>query len=136
MKPIKPYKTRQRELVLGCMSGSGGKHLTADEIVARLQKKGTPVGKSTVYRYLNMLAESGAVRKYPAEEGQSACYQYQSDHAGCKGHYHLKCNDCGTLLHVECEQLDKTAGAILESFQFALDNVKTVLYGKCIQCRN
>jgi len=135
MKP-KTYKTKQRDLVLGCISNSRGRHLTAEDIVARLQKKGTPVGKSTVYRYLNLLAEEGAVRKFLLPEGQSACYQYLRNADGCKGHYHLKCSGCGVLLHVECEQMDKTAGAILQSHHFRLDNVKTVLYGQCAKCVN
>ena len=58
------YKTRQRDLILEVLKKQGNRHLTAQEVTDLLHKKGTAVGKSTVYRYLEKLAQDGIVKKY------------------------------------------------------------------------
>ena len=42
--------TRQKASILRCLCGMEGAHLTADELVDRLKRSGTPVSKATVYR--------------------------------------------------------------------------------------
>lgn len=128
------YNTQQRERILGLLKENAGRHLTAEEIESAARREGRPVGKSTVYRYLDRLVDQGAVRKFIAEEGKSACYQYTGADAPCVNHYHLKCSDCGALLHVECEFLDKVGSHVLEHHGFVLNGEKTVLYGLCRDC--
>lgn len=131
------YNTKQRELILKYLSESEGKHVKADDIIEYLKSNDTPVGKSTVYRYLDALMSRELVRKYTIEEGQGACYQYiGSNHCHCREHYHLKCNQCGRLFHVSCEFMDTINAHILKEHGFTVDNSKTVFYGLCEQCRN
>jgi len=129
------YNTRQRELIFELLKENGGRHMTADEVATALLDKGNAVGKSTVYRYLDKLVESGEVRKYIVEEGKSACYQYVGRSECCSNHYHFKCSGCGALLHIECEFLDEVGEHVLEQHGFKLSNEKTVLYGTCLSCR-
>ena len=42
--------TRQKASILRCLCSMEGAHLTADELVDRLKRSGTPVSKATVYR--------------------------------------------------------------------------------------
>lgn len=132
------YNTKQRELILKYLSESNGKHVKAEEILEYLKKNDTPVGKSTVYRYLDTLIEQELVRKYTVEEGQGACYQFVGDskHKHCKEHYHLKCSQCGELFHVSCEAMDAINAHILKEHGFSVDNSKTVFYGVCKHCKN
>lgn len=131
------YNTKQRELILRFLSESDGKHVKAEEIFDYLKKNDTPVGKSTVYRYLDTLTEQNIVRKYTIEDGQGACYQFvgETGHSRCREHYHLKCSNCGELYHVSCELMDKINLHILEEHGFTVDNSKTVFYGICEKCR-
>ncbi|MBQ3546313.1 MAG: transcriptional repressor [Lachnospiraceae bacterium] len=131
------YNTKQRELILKYLSESEGKHIKADEILEYLKKNDTPVGKSTVYRYLDNLMEQNLIRKYTVEDGQGACYQYlgSEGHNHCKEHYHLKCSKCGELFHVSCEFMDEISAHILEHHGFTVDNSKTVFYGICKKCK-
>lgn len=128
------YKTKQKEYILTFLEQNQDKHLTAENILDYLKQNNTPVGKSTIYRYLDVLVNQGIVRKYIIEEGKSACYQYVVEERGCKEHFHLKCNDCGKLFHVECEQLSGIDNHILEHHRFRIDNSKTVFYGVCEDC--
>lgn len=131
------YNTKQRELILRYLSESNGQHVKAEEILDYLKSQDTPVGKSTVYRYLDALVEQNLVRKYTVEEGQGACYQFVGDagYAHCKEHYHLKCSNCGELFHISCEFMDKINAHILKEHGFIVDNSKTVFYGVCEKCR-
>ncbi|MDF2822034.1 MAG: transcriptional repressor [Clostridiales bacterium] len=128
------YKTKQKEYILSYLEQNREKHLTVDNMIDFLKQNDTPVGKSTVYRYLDVLVNKGIVRKYIVEEGKSSCYQYINDGHACKEHFHLKCNDCGKLFHVECERLEGINNHILEHHKFEIDNSKTVYYGTCEKC--
>ena len=128
------YKTRQRELIHGFLLAQGDRHLSVDEVVDYLRAQGSPVGKSTVYRYLDRLVEQGTVRKYFLEEGMGACYQYAGEDGHCRQHFHLKCIGCGRLIHVECDYLNELAEHVLDHHHFTIDPTKTVLYGMCEAC--
>lgn len=129
------YNTKQGSLILSLLQKQPGRHFTADDIISELAKDGRPVGKATVYRHLDKLIKQGLVRKYIAEEGQSACFEFIDKSGNCELHYHLKCSGCGRLLHVECGYLDELAQHVLEHHGFVISPEKTVLYGMCEKCR-
>lgn len=129
------YNTKQGSLILSLLQKQPGRHFTADDIISELANDGRPVGKATVYRHLDKLIKQGLVRKYIAEEGQSACFEFIDKSGNCKSHYHLKCSGCGRLLHVECGYLDELAQHVLEHHGFVISPEKTVLYGMCEKCR-
>lgn len=129
------YRTKQREFIEQYLQNSGSKHVTAEDILTFLKEQDTPVSKATVYRYLDKMLEQGLIRKYTVEEGMGACYQYVTDHAGCKEHFHLKCNKCGKLFHVSCDWMNQMQAHVFEEHGFVIDNSKTVFYGLCRECR-
>ena len=128
------YKTKQREIILGLLKDNYKRHMTADEVVLYLQEQNTPVGKATVYRYLDCLVEQGIIRKYAAPEGKGSCYQYVVEHAECNTHYHFKCEKCNKLFHVECKYLDGIAEHVYNDHQFRINNSRTIYYGICRDC--
>lgn len=128
------YNTKQRSIILDLLISNSEKHLTADEMLELLKANNTPVGKATLYRYLDMLVSVGDVRKYLLEERSSACFQYIDNEHKCQEHYHLKCLDCGKLIHFECEPLDKAAAEIDQKYHFVIDISKVIFYGQCMEC--
>lgn len=128
------YRTRQRELIVQFLKENSGRHLVAEDVAEHLRLAGTAVGKATVYRTLERLVEQNTVRKYRLGEGKSACYQYVGDSPDCQEHYHLKCEGCGKLLHVECEYLQDISEHVLTHHHFHVNGAKTVLYGLCDHC--
>lgn len=134
MRAENGYKTRQRELILRLLTENRQRHLSVDEVVDYLREQHSPVGKSTVYRYLDRLVEQGCVRRYFLEEGRGACYQYSEGTEACKVHFHLKCTVCGQLLHLECNQLEQISEHVRMRHHFIVDHTKTVLYGLCQSC--
>lgn len=128
------YKTKQREIILGVLKDNCKRHMTADEVILFLQEQNTPVGKATVYRYLDCLVEQGVIRKYAALEGKGSCYQYVTEHFECNSHYHFKCEKCNKLFHVECRYLDGIAEHVYNDHKFRINNSRTVYYGLCWNC--
>lgn len=129
------YKTKQREAILEYIVDNKDKHVTADEIISRFSKQENPIGKSTVYRYLDKLCNENIIRKFNIDGSSSACYQYGNGDDCCQEHYHFKCLACGDLFHVSCKLMNGIKEHVMAEHDFAIDNRKTVFYGMCGKCR-
>lgn len=132
----KSYQTKQRDEVLRCIKSFGDGHFTAADVANRLLSEGSAVGRATVYRTIDRMAESGELRKYVVDGTTAACYQWAEspEESPCHEHFHLKCERCGRLIHVECDELSRIAMHMKEDHGFAIDHAKTVFYGRCEDC--
>lgn len=128
------YNTKQKQIILDCLTANNHCLLTCDEISDILKQSGTPVGKATLYRYLDSLVLSGDARKLSDESKKSAAYQLIDKDMDCHSHMHLKCTDCGKLIHLGCDFMSGVGEHILEHHQFRIDNSKTLIYGVCSDC--
>ena len=135
MERSEGYNTKQRGAVLAYIASLGGGHVTAAQIVEHFGKENTPIGRATVYRLLEKLTDSGELRKYTVDGVSGACFQAARADKSCNEHFHLKCEDCGGLFHLQCDTLRKISRHIMNEHTFEINAMKTVLYGKCSQCR-
>lgn len=133
MRVSEGYKTRQRSVIEDILRESGDRHITVDELVLMLARRGQSVGRTTVWRSLERMTDEGRVRKY-AQAGESACYQYITGDNTCREHFHLKCEKCGRLIHMECDTLVRLASHIEKEHGFRINPLKTALYGVCEEC--
>lgn len=133
----KIYKTKQRANILNYLKENKEKHITAEDIIVYFKKIGAPIGKSTIYRYLDNLVQENIIRKYVSSEtGGAACFQYINNQDKCNNHYHMKCTKCGALIHLNCDEINELSNHIFKDHKFKLDTCKTVLYGTCEKCLN
>ena len=132
------YKTKQREELLGYLKTLRGTHVTAGELSDHFRTCENPIGKATVYRTLEQFVEEGIVYKYIIDAGNSACYEYvpeeEHDHAGMC--FHCKCEKCGKLIHMHCDELKEIQRHLMTDHQFRLDPLRTVFYGLCEECKD
>ena len=130
------YRTKQKDQIMECLIQNKERHITADEILEGLNQQNMRVGKATIYRHLDRLVSQGTIRKYFVDDGKSSSYQYQYVGSGetCSHHYHLKCLDCGRLIHLDCKYLGGMDSHIKDRHDFHVDHIKTVLYGQCGSC--
>ena len=128
------YNTKQKQLIYDYLLTNREKLLSCDEISDSLKTMGTPVGKATLYRFLDSLASSGDARKIVDEGKKSAAYQLLDKDLNCHGHMHLKCTCCGALTHLGCDFMSTVGEHILEHHKFKIDNSKTLIYGLCCAC--
>lgn len=121
--------TPQRERVVRAVAGLG--HGTAEEVLAAVNADGgRPVPPSTVYRCLEALEASGAVRHTHLDH-RSPSYQLV-DH---DSHVHLVCRHCGRVGEVDLAVLDGLQATIEGASGFEADLTHMAIHGRCSACR-
>lgn len=131
------YKTKQKEILLDYLRSVKGSHFTAADVCGYFKTKDAAIGQSTVYRRLEQLVDEGILNKYTVDGSSAACFEYIGED-GCGQEevcYHCKCEKCGTLLHLHCEEIGEIQDHLLKDHQFRMDPRRTVFYGLCEKCR-
>jgi len=128
------YSTHQKRELLKFLKERNMQHFSVDDVVFEMQDRGEKIGRSTVYRYLELLAEQGTVRKYTGVQGVTQ-YQHVEDDSQCDEHFHMMCSKCGDLLHVDCKLMHTLCRHMMEDHGFQLDPRETILVGVCARCR-
>ncbi len=129
------YKTKQQDLLISYLKATQGRHFTADDVRLYFDGKDVSIGIATIYRQLEKLVSEGVVQKYFLGEQTAACFEYTGD--GCNAgekHFHLKCEKCGKLVHLECDDLKEVCSHLKQEHGFSLDSLRTVFYGVCSEC--
>lgn len=127
------YQTRQQEAVEALFSSRAEECLTAEDAYRLLTQEGLDVGKTTVYRSIARLCQTGKLRKYVSpDSGGAALFQYNP----CReSHLHIRCVHCGALAHLHCEEAEAFSRHLTRHHGFTLDEGQTILYGCCEACR-
>ena len=127
------YKTRQRDELRAFLESASGKHITAGDVCEYFKNTGRPMGVATVYRQLEKMVDEGIVTKYSIDANTPACFEYMGSHLDdtC---YHCKCQSCGKLIHMHCDELPELQKHILEHHGFAIDPMRTIFFGICKEC--
>ena len=129
------YKTKQQDLLLSCFKAMQNRHFTAEDVRAYFMKKNISIGIATIYRQIEKFVAQGVVQKYFLGEQNAACFEYMGEKCHKDvSHFHLKCEKCGTLIHLECHDLEKLGSHLMAEHGFTLDPFHTVFYGLCKNC--
>ena len=89
----------------------------------------------TVYRQLEKLVKNSSVVKYTIDNTSSACFEYVGeDNQSKQSTYHLKCEHCGKIIHLSCNEIEEFENHISSHHNFKVDPAKTVFYGLCENC--
>lgn len=129
----KEYNTEQKRRIVSFLSANRDRHFTVEEI-AEAVCNASNLGKSTVYRHISKLLETGEVRRFEVNNSRNFVYQYADAHENCGEHYHLKCVKCGRFIHMECMKLDTVREHIKKEHGFIIGCDKAVIYGRCSDC--
>ena len=133
MNNAKNYQTKQKVIILDLLQRNQSVHLTVEQMLTILKNEETPVGKTTLYRFLESMIEQGEVQKYTLDN-MTSCYQYIGGDE-VHNHYHLKCNCCGKITHVDDPSINRMNNKIEKSCDFKIDQSRTVFYGLCKECQ-
>lgn len=130
------YITEQKTMLLSFLKSNHDNAFTVDELTAEMKKSygDRAPGKSTVYRLITKLSDDGIVKKF-AKTG-SRCFVYQLVSEGeCHNHLHLKCLDCGKLIHLDEEVSEELLDKVKMLNDFLVNEDETILLGKCAECK-
>lgn len=124
------YNTEKKSEILEFFSKGGGQAFSAEDICSAILKDGR--GKSTVYRLISKLVDQGTLRRIA--DGKTRHVTYQLVNAGsCAEHLHLKCKDCGKLIHLDERTSHSLEISIFKTKGFTIDD-GALLYGTCESC--
>lgn len=128
------YATASRKKILEFLKKNSDRTVAVADIASYLKENDSEVNITTIYRYLDKLANEGTVIKYVAEKGSQAVYQYVELGHHCEEHLHLKCIECGAIIHLECAFMDEIAKHIETDHGFKLQCKNSIIYGTCERC--
>ena len=120
------YHTRQKEAILALLTDSRGEALSASELLARLTRSGSSIGRTTVYRLLSQLVDDGVVRAW--RDASRGITLYELSVITCERIFHLHCQALAALQASVHDHLDASHG-------FLLDPVAPQFTGLCPECR-
>ncbi len=131
------YKTKQLETLIAYMEGMSGQHVTAGDVCTHFKSQGLNIGQSTVYRQLERLVDDGIVGKYIIDANSPACFEYIAEgaHHASEICFHCKCEECGKLIHLHCEDFKVIQSHLQDIHGFTLNPMRTVFYGMCEDCK-
>ena len=125
------YNTEKRAALISFLENNSDGAFTIDEIADRLSPDGS--GKSTYYRLVSKLVEEGVIKRISDERTRHTTYQYLGDN-GCCEHLHLKCKECGRLIHLDHDASHAVEEAIMGLGGFSIDE-GAILFGRCRGCK-
>lgn len=104
-------------------------HATADEIYSEIVKKHPTIGRATIYRNLNQLADSGEIKKIEIPGGAD-----RYDHR-CGNHYHARCSKCGRIFDMDMEYIADLEKTIKNTHGFEVSGHDLLFKGICFKCQ-
>lgn len=136
MNSRQKYKTKQRDMLIAYLKSVPGVHITAGDVCEYFHSQGAQIAQATVYRQLEKLVDEGIINKYIFDSSSPACFEYvdENSHQHCEICFHCKCEKCGKLIHLSCEELEAIQNHIFKEHKFRMDPKRTVFYGLCDEC--
>ncbi len=130
------YVTEQKKILKRLLEENCDKAYTVEELVRKLEcrKDECSLGKSTVYRLITHMVAEGTVKRFVRGNSRKFAYQIvMCEHCDC--HLHLKCTDCGKLIHLDEDVSDELLDKVRNASGFCVNEETTVLFGRCGECK-
>ena len=106
-------------------------HFTAADLIADASKRRLGVGRATIFRLLDLLAEQGLVERVDLPDGRHAYVACEPSH-----HHHLVCVACGAIAEVEDCGIDAVTAEASRRSGFTIESHRLELFGRCPNCRS
>jgi Fur family ferric uptake transcriptional regulator len=106
-------------------------HFTAADLLADAETREIKIGRATVFRTLDLLAEQGALERLDLPNGEHAyvaCAPH--DH-----HHHVVCRNCGASVEVDDNGLQAVVREIGVQSGYRIEDHRLELYGLCPKCQ-
>ena len=119
--------TVQRRAILQAIIGRDD-HPTADQIHAQIKSQLPDVSRTSVYRILEMLVETGMITKV-CHPGSAARFDPK-----LRQHHHLVCLSCERIIDVEEPRLDRLPLPDVGAIGFQIEDYHVHFRGVCAAC--
>jgi len=124
------YRLTSPRRALAALIASRSGHFTADELLVEAHRGRKGLGRATIFRSLEVLAELGAIERLDLPSGGHAFVACEPAH-----HHHVVCSSCGRSTEVSDHGLEGMAEAIQRETGYRVDTHRLELFGVCPRCR-
>ncbi len=104
-------------------------HFDADELIDEMKRAGFRVSRATIYRTLNKLVDAGLLRRINL--GPRTVYEHDYGYAQ---HDHLYCEQCGSMIEFQNEQIENLVRDVCQEQQFQFQGHSFIIRGVCAAC--
>ena len=125
---INRRSTIQKDLVRNAVSEMK-KHVAANEVYDFIKERYPTIGKGTVYRNLDILAEEGELRKIEVPDGPN-----RFDFI-LKKHYHVRCVKCDEISDVDMDVISDLLERIHNTHGIEFLDYDILFKGICLKCK-
>lgn len=132
----KSYHTKASEYISQFIKTKLEHGFTASELSEFLKENGINVNKTTIYRNLDKMTESGQLIKHKSMVGEGFIYQPAEEENHCAEHIHFQCCKCGSVIHLSDKKTIEYLKSISESLGLQIDLHLSSLNGLCEKCKN
>ncbi|MCL2353706.1 MAG: transcriptional repressor [Defluviitaleaceae bacterium] len=120
--------TIQRKIVLDALRNRDD-HPTIDDLYVSISKDYPTISKTTIYRNLRVLAESGQVVRVSLPEGPE---RYDGHFTP---HYHFQCKSCNYIYDMDMPRVEGLDAQISAQYNFIVDDHDITFKGICDKCK-
>lgn len=106
--------------------------VSARDIDDALRDEGRTIGRASVYRTLETLAELKLVQRLDLGSGEK---RYEPHGPSGEHHHHLVCDHCGNVEPFVDPELERALEKLARRSTYAVDEHDVVLHGACGDCR-
>lgn len=131
----KSYHTKTSDLISQFISLNQEKGFTAGELSDFLRSNDVSVNKTTVYRNLDKITESGKLVKHKSAISDGFIYQPTESEYHCEEHIHFQCCKCGSVIHLDDKKTAKYLKSISDELGVKIDLTLSSLNGICQKCK-
>lgn len=119
--------SRQREAIKASLMNRHD-HPTADALYSSIREEFPSISLGTVYRNLNLLVETGEIRRLSCGEG--------ADHfdGDVSPHYHFVCKLCGHVYDMDIDEMTELNAAVQSHAPGRIDSHSILFFGQCQSC--
>jgi len=120
----------RRRILDAILALRGHWHFTVEELLERMNADGVPASKSTLYRTLSLLVETGHVEPREFERGQ---LRYEVV-VGQQHHDHMICTACSGVHEFVDDEIERLQEAACRRFGFRMLGHSHRIFGLCARC--
>jgi Fur family ferric uptake transcriptional regulator len=121
--------TTARRAVVDLIARREG-HFTAADLVEDARSRGLGIGRATIFRTLDVLADLRAVERLDLPTGEHAYVACEPVH-----HHHVVCSSCGRSSDADDAGLRAVLRDIERQTGFRIDGHRLELFGLCPACQ-
>jgi Fur family ferric uptake transcriptional regulator len=105
--------------------------VTALDLDEELRRRKPAVGRASIYRALEQLAQLGLLRRLEVSRGVAG---YERIERGGEHHHHAICRDCGRMIPFEDASLERAIDKVSGRMSFDAAEHEVTIRGRCKRC--